>query len=105
MQYRIVVAEARASFPCRDDQSVLGAMRLAGAACVQVGCRGGGCGVCRVQVESGVFDTGTMSGAQISADDRAKGIVLACQLYPRSDLCLRALGSAGAGSIVAALKE
>nr|ALV86634.1 hypothetical protein [uncultured bacterium 50] len=92
MPYQIAVPEAAQSFPCRDDQTVLGAMIQAGAAAVQVGCRSGGCGVCRVQVLEGRYETGTMSHAQVSEIDRAQGIVLSCQLFPRSDLSLRALG-------------
>ncbi|MGH8516809.1 MAG: 2Fe-2S iron-sulfur cluster-binding protein [Panacagrimonas sp.] len=92
MPHQIAVAEAALSFPCRDDQTVLGAMIHAGASALQIGCRSGGCGVCRVQVLEGRYETGTMSHAQVSELDRAQGIVLSCQLFPRSDLSLRALG-------------
>lgn len=92
MPFQITVADAALSFPCRDDQSVLGAMIQAGKSAVPVGCRGGGCGVCRVEVTQGRYETGTMSHAQVSQADRDRGIVLSCQLFPRSDLRLRALG-------------
>jgi ferredoxin len=95
MPFQIDVPEAALSFPCRDDQSVLGAMIQAGATAVQVGCRSGGCGVCRVQVLDGRYETGTMSHAQVSQDERGQGIVLSCQLFPRGDLRLRALGRPG----------
>jgi ferredoxin len=86
---------ATSGFPCRRDQSVLLAMSAAGGRWTPIGCRGGGCGVCRVRVISGEFETGVMSAAHISGDDRAQGVVLACQLFPRSDLSLRALGRKG----------
>jgi ferredoxin len=92
MRFQIDVPEAALSFPCRDDQTALAAMIQAGASAVQIGCRGGGCGVCRVQVLEGRYETGTMSHAQVSPSDRDQGIVLSCQLFPRSDLRLRALG-------------
>lgn len=92
MPFQIDVPEAALSFPCGDGQTVLGAMIQAGAAAVPVGCRSGGCGVCRVQVLDGRYETGTMSHAQVGPADRAHGIVLSCQLFPRSDLRLRALG-------------
>lgn len=92
MSFQIRLAETSLSFPCRHDQNVLAAMGQAGRDCVQVGCRGGGCGVCRVQVTEGRFETGTMSGAQITPADRQRDIVLACQLFPRSDLSVRVLG-------------
>lgn len=95
MPFQIAVPDAALSFPCRDDQSVLGAMIQSGASALQVGCRGGGCGVCRVQVLAGEYRTGTMSHAQVDQVDRDRGIVLSCQLFPRSDLSLRALGRPG----------
>lgn len=95
MPFQIAVPDAALSFPCRDDQSALGAMIEAGASALQVGCRGGGCGVCRVQVLEGEYRTGTMSHAQVDQADRDRGIVLSCQLFPCSDLSLRALGRPG----------
>jgi ferredoxin len=54
-----------------------------------VGCRRGGCGVCRVRVTQGVYRSDLMSRAHISADDEAAGVVLACCIYAQSDLSLR----------------
>ena len=54
-----------------------------------VGCRRGGCGVCRVQVTAGLFRADIMSRAHVSAEDEANGLVLACCVYPLSDLSLR----------------
>jgi hypothetical protein len=49
--------------------------------------------VCRVQVlGQGSFRTLKMSRAQISVDDAAAGICLACKLIPEGDLLLRPLG-------------
>ena len=92
MSFRVSVAGADQTFPCREDQSVLEAVSCTGRSSVQVGCRSGGCGVCRVEVISGSFDCGLMSEAQVSTSDRAAGMVLACRLFPRSDLHIRALG-------------
>lgn len=95
MAFRMSFEGATTGFPCRQDQSVLLAMSAAGGRWMPIGCRGGGCGVCRVHVLSGEFETGVMSAIQISKEDRAEGVVLACQLFPRSDLSLRALGRKG----------
>lgn len=92
MPFEVFVADAERTFPCREDQSVLAAMSQSGASCVQIGCRSGGCGVCRVEVLSGAFETGQMSRAQVCDADLAKGVVLACQLFPRGDLRVRVLG-------------
>ena len=54
-----------------------------------VGCRRGGCGVCRAHVLEGDYRRAPMSRAHISADEEAEGVVLACAIYPLSDLSLR----------------
>ena len=97
MAFHMTFEGASTSFPCRPDQSVLQAMADVGGGWVTIGCRGGGCGVCRVNVLAGDYDTGTMSAAQVGAEDRVMGIALACQVFPRSDLTLRALGLRNAG--------
>jgi ferredoxin len=54
-----------------------------------VGCRRGGCGVCRVRVTEGHFHADPMSRAHVSAEEEAAGLVLACCIYPLSELSLR----------------
>lgn len=54
-----------------------------------VGCRRGGCGICRVRVQSGEYRSDAMSRAHVSQYDEAEGIVLSCCIYPLSDLSLR----------------
>lgn len=103
MGFEVVVEEAGIRFPCRDDESVLQAMATRGASCVQVGCRSGGCGVCRVQVLQGDFETGQMSREEISEADLRQRIALACQVFPRSDLRLRVLGRASCNDPIAIL--
>lgn len=56
---------------------------------VPIGCRGGGCGVCRVRVSAGSYYTKKMSRKHISAHDEEDGIVLACRLIPLSDLTIQ----------------
>lgn len=90
MQFRVFV-EGTPAFACSAQQSVLQAMQAASQSTLPVGCRSGGCGVCRVQIVSGDYDAGHMSSAQVDADERAQGIALACQVFPRSDLKLRPL--------------
>ncbi|WP_420465472.1 2Fe-2S iron-sulfur cluster-binding protein [Panacagrimonas sp.] len=97
MPFQVTVAGTGLRFACRDDQPVLSSVSDGGSRCVPAGCRGGGCGICRVEVLEGDFECGRMSDAQISAEDQAQGVVLACQLYPRSDLRVRALGRKDCG--------
>lgn len=75
-------------FPCAEDERVLIAMERCGSDDIGVGCRGGGCGFCRVRVAEGTYRTGKMSAAMVSAEDRAAGYVLACRLYPTGDLTI-----------------
>ncbi|GAC1619956.1 MAG: hypothetical protein NVS9B10_01150 [Nevskia sp.] len=92
MPHRITLETSSSDFRCGRGQSVLEAMAGCNAGGISVGCRSGGCGVCRVQVLEGRYDAGTMSGEQITAECRERGIALACRLFPTSDLHLRVLG-------------
>ena len=92
-QFHITLADSGTCFPCQEGQTVLAAMEKLGRGGIPVGCRGGGCGICRVQVVDGArYRTQKMSRAQVSADDLAAGICLACKLIPEGDLVVRALG-------------
>nr|WP_275941904.1 2Fe-2S iron-sulfur cluster-binding protein [Pseudomonas lactis] len=53
---------------------------------IQVGCRGGGCGLCKIKVLQGEYQTKRMSRAHISEEEQALGFALACRLTPLSDL-------------------
>lgn len=54
-----------------------------------VGCRRGGCGVCRARVISGDYRRAPMSREHVSTADEADGVVLTCAIYAQSDLVLR----------------
>ncbi len=54
-----------------------------------VGCRRGGCGVCRARVLAGDYRVTPMSRAHVTEADEAEGVVLACAIYAQSDLTLR----------------
>ena len=72
---------------------MLKAMAQLGHTWIPVGCRGGGCGVCRVQVlDKAGYRCGKMSRAQVPVEDEAKGICLACKLIPEQDIKLKVLG-------------
>ena len=87
MQYTIRFDNG-AHFKCADDRAVALAMKQAGLKETIIGCRGGGCGVCRVRVLEGRYDTAPMSREHISEADQRAGYVLGCCLFPRSDLLL-----------------
>jgi ferredoxin len=67
-------------------QRVLHEMIKRNVADIPVGCRGGGCGACRIRVVEGEYTTRRMSRRHVSEHDEANGIVLACRLIPSSDI-------------------
>ena len=91
--HEISLAETGERYRCRSDQTVLAGMETLGKRGIPVGCRQGGCGVCKVTVLSGQYQARAMSRAHISEAEQQAGTVLACRIYPNSDLSLKVLGS------------
>lgn len=89
---RVVEVTGGGRIVCPPGTTVLRAMVAAGRRDLSVGCRSGGCGVCRVRVEQGDYTVGPMSAAQVDSVAAAQGVALACRLFPRTDLRVRAIG-------------
>jgi len=85
-KYRIQVLNQNREFMCAADKSLLIGMERDQQNCIDVGCRGGGCGVCLIRVIEGTYSSKRMSKAHVSEEDKEKGIVLACRIQPESDL-------------------
>ncbi len=83
--HTIRVRDDDASFACRGDQDVLDAAVRAGIRVLTVGCRGGGCGICRIAICEGSYTCGRMSKRHVP-DDSERRLALACRIYPSSDL-------------------
>lgn len=81
-------------FACGEEFNVLAAMERARCGAIPVGCRNGGCGACKVRVLAGHFHAAKMNRAVVSEADQHAGCVLACKIFPRSDLSLQVLGRA-----------
>jgi ferredoxin len=93
LHFTITIAETGDVFPCKPNQNVLQAMERLGHKGIPVGCRGGGCGICRVRVlDDGEYRTLKMSRAQITKEDEANRYCLACKLIPESDLRIQPMG-------------
>lgn len=92
MAFQVCIAETGECFPCAPTQSVLEGMFQLGRRGIPKGCCGGACGVCKVEVLAGRYDMKAMSRSHVSAADELAGRVLACRIFPRSDLELRVLG-------------
>jgi ferredoxin len=71
---------------CGEGERLLIAIERTGAEGVLVGCRRGGCGVCRIRVLEGTYETEAMSGQHVPEEERAEGYALACCVRPTSDL-------------------
>lgn len=91
MSYAVDIVNTSESFRCAARQNLLAGMEALARRGIPVGCRGGGCGVCKVRIEAGRVRTEKMSRGAISADEEASGLVLACRAYPQSDLRLSAV--------------
>ena len=90
--YAITIVETGERYPCSDQRSVLEGMEALGKRGIPVGCRGGGCGVCKVEVVAGEYSKRVMSRQHVSEADEAAGCVLACRIKPNSDLEVRVVG-------------
>jgi ferredoxin len=91
VRFTISILNTGESYACSATQNLLAGMEALARKGIPAGCRGGGCGVCKVQVESGPVRAAKMSRACISAEEERQGLVLACRAYPQGDLKLRAV--------------
>jgi len=87
--HTVEIAGSGERYPCGPGQNLLRAMEALGRRGIPAGCRGGGCGVCKVHIEAGRYHAGKMSVACVSDSEQAEGFVLACKAVPDSDVRLR----------------
>jgi ferredoxin len=73
-------------FDVKADATLLACSEASGRSWIQVGCRGGGCGLCKVRILNGAYRSKRMSRAHISEVEAANGYVLACRIFPVTDL-------------------
>lgn len=91
--HTVTIEETGACFRCSPQETLLAGMERLGRKGIPVGCRGGGCGVCKVEVVAGSYQKRPMSRDCVSDVDEEEGRVLACRIKPTSDLRLRVLGN------------
>lgn len=96
MSYQVIVSheggledQAPICLTIVEGESLLAASERCLNKTIAVGCRGGGCGICRVRILSGDYRCKVMSREHISPEDQLHGVVLACRVYPESDLLIR----------------
>ena len=90
--FSIHIRDSGESFFCNSEKSVLGGMEGLRRKGIPVGCRSGGCGVCKIRIEKGTVRHGPTSRAHVSLEEEAAGVALACRCYPEADLELSVLG-------------
>ncbi len=92
-KFVVHIQDTGESYTTVKSRSVLEGMEALGKRGIPVGCRQGGCGVCKVRVLEGQYTRKVMSRAHVSADEEAEGCVLSCRIYPISDLRLKVVGA------------
>lgn len=88
----ITIHEGTVSFLCSPAQTILSAIERQRYKTLLVGCREGGCGVCKAQLIRGSVHLKKMSRSHISKQEEEDGYVLTCCAYPRSDVLLQEIG-------------
>jgi len=93
MKHEVHIEDTGERYLCDAEETVLNGMARLGRKGIPLGCRGGGCGVCKVQITAGSYvQTRPMSRQHVSDDEQAEGTALACCIQAQSDLKLRVLG-------------
>lgn len=94
-KHTVHFVETGETLACSTEENLLRAMERLGRKGIPVGCRNGGCGVCKVHVLSGSCDRRVMSRAHVGIEEEAQGYALACRITPTSDLSIRVVGKMG----------
>ncbi|MGB1541857.1 MAG: 2Fe-2S iron-sulfur cluster-binding protein [Cycloclasticus sp.] len=92
MTVKITIEDTGDVYPCAETKHLLAGMIQLGKKGIPVGCRSGGCGVCKVQVLSGDYTSKKMSRDHVTEEEEGRGIVLACRVFPQSDITLSVIG-------------
>ncbi len=87
-RFKITETTSGQTFLCQPGQSLLKGMESSGARCVPVGCRGGGCGLCKITVVAGDYECGKMSKRHVPDDGVSCRNALACRVFPLSHLVI-----------------
>ncbi len=82
------------SVPSGADDTIMAALNKHGYTFL-VGCRRGGCGICKVQVLEGEIEHNRpVAESSLSNEERSDGVCLGCRAVPRGDVRITLLKSA-----------
>lgn len=87
--HKVFVIDQNETFFCSEEKSLLSGIEQINSRSINIGCRGGGCGICKVKIIKGSFSRKKMSKAHITDENLKEGIVLACRVYPTSNLQIK----------------
>lgn len=91
-RYTVTIKDTGEHYECRPDETLLKAMERLGKKGIPVGCRGGGCGVCKVKILNGDIECRRMSRAHVTEQEQTAGYLLACRAFAASDIELTVIG-------------
>lgn len=89
--FKIFVENKDDEFDCPPEKSLLSGMEQQTKKAIAVGCRGGGCGYCKIRILSGDYDTKKMSIKFVTHEEQQQGFALSCRVFPRSDMNIIAI--------------
>jgi len=89
--HKITVENKDDEFDCSPEKSLLSGMEQQAKKAIAVGCRGGGCGYCKIRILSGEYDTKKMSIKFVTHEEQQQGFALSCRVFPRSDMNIIAI--------------
>ena len=85
--YTIALSPVGVTISSTPEETVLAAILGSGASVV-FGCRGGGCGTCKMRLISGEVAHGRCSAAVLSEEGKQSGWFLSCQAHALTDLTI-----------------
>ncbi len=86
--FKIQVVNRGEIYLCDQGESLLSGMEQKSADCINVGCRGGGCGMCKIRIIQGSFTSKRMSKAHVSPEEAEQGYALACRTFPSENMVI-----------------
>jgi ferredoxin len=90
--YTIALSPVGDTVACGPEETVLAAILRSGARVV-FGCRGGGCGTCKMRLIAGQVEHGRCSAAVLLDDEKEYGWFLSCQARALSDLTIELMAA------------
>ena len=90
--FDVHIQDTGEDYRCPGDRDLLRSMERLGRKGIPAGCRGGGCGVCKVHILEGSVHSKKMSRAHVTPEEQEAGYVLACRSFPLTDVRLAVVG-------------